>query len=101
MGSVSVPSGYGAALKSPQREHWLAAIAKELEGLIALNTWELVPHSSLPAGANVMRCHFVFDLKRTRDGAVEKFKARREPDCAVRRPTQTRAASTGGTTQPL
>ena len=76
MGTVTVPQGFHAMLKSPHRLHWLAAIAKELKGLIALGTWTLVLRSSIPADANVIRCHFVFALKRNFDGTVEKFKAR-------------------------
>ena len=32
--------------------------------------------SSLPKGANVMRCHMVFTVKRLADGSIEKFKCR-------------------------
>ena len=51
-------------------------MAKELDGLVKQNTWELVPLSSLPAGANIMNCHFVYTVKRRQDGSIEKFKAR-------------------------
>ena len=30
----------------------------------------------LPVGSNVMRCHYVFDLKPRPDGSIDKFKAR-------------------------
>ena len=50
--------------------------AKELEGLIRLDTWDIVPIASIPKGANIMNCHFVFALKRRADGSIEKFKAR-------------------------
>ena len=49
---------------------------KELAGLIRLVTWTVVPLSSLPPHANLMRCHYVFTVKRQRDGSLEKFKAR-------------------------
>ena len=51
-------------------------INKELSGLIALDTWDLVPIASIPAAANIMHCHFVFAIKRKADGSIDKFKAR-------------------------
>ena len=63
-------------MSSPQVEQWREAINKELSGLIALNTWDLVPIASIPAAANIMHCHFVFAIKRKADGSIDKFKAR-------------------------
>jgi hypothetical protein len=63
-------------MRSPQRDYWREAIAKELAGLLALETWEMVPASSMPPGANLMHCHYVFAVKRKADGSIEKFKAR-------------------------
>ena len=42
--------------------------------------------SDLPKGANVMRCHFVFTVKRLADGSVEKFKARLVCDGNTQKP---------------
>ena len=56
--------------------YWREAIDKELSGLVALHTWDLVPATSMPPRSNLMHCHFVFDVKRKRDGSVDKFKAR-------------------------
>jgi len=63
-------------MSSPQAEQWREAINKELSGLVALDTWELVPITSIPATANVMHCHLVFAIKRKADGSIDKFKAR-------------------------
>ena len=76
MGSIEVPKGYRSALASPQASYWRDAIAKELAGLVGLHTWTLVKISSLPPGANIMGCHFIFTVKRLSDGSIEKFKAR-------------------------
>mmetsp|Transcript_26722 Transcript_26722/g.40195 ORF Transcript_26722/g.40195 Transcript_26722/m.40195 type:complete len:496 (+) Transcript_26722:168-1655(+) len=35
-----------------------------------------MPRSRLPPGANLMRCHMVFTVKRLADGSIEKFKCR-------------------------
>jgi len=79
-GDVPIPKGYEAALKSANAPEWQAAIAKELKGLLDLGVWELIPRSSLPKGANVMRNHWVFAVKRNADGTIAKFKARMVAD---------------------
>ena len=76
LGNLEVPKSYRHALRSPQSDYWRAAIAKELAGLITLNTWDMVLASSMPPGANLMNCHYVFTVKRKKDGSIEKFKAR-------------------------
>ena len=76
MGQVGVPSSYRAAMNSEHASYWIAAIEKELQGLVSLNVWELVPAADMPSGANLMNCHFVFAVKRNSDGSIEKFKAR-------------------------
>ena len=76
-GALRVPKSYRQAMSGPQAEQWReAVVAKELTGLVALKTWDLVPLISVPAGANVMHCHFVFAIKRKADGSIDKFKAR-------------------------
>jgi hypothetical protein len=76
MGDLVVPRSYPQAMNSPHASYWKDAIAKELAGLVQLNTWEVVHISSMPRGANLMNCHFVFAVKRKADGSIEKFKAR-------------------------
>ena len=48
MGDLTVPKGYRQAMTSPQSSYWREAIAKEIRGLLQLDTWEYVLHSSLP-----------------------------------------------------
>ena len=76
LGDIPIPKGYKQAITGPWAEYWQEAIVKELAGLVALRTWDLVLCSSMPAGSNTMHCHFVFDVKRKSNRAVEKFKAR-------------------------
>ena len=76
MGELSVPKSYRHAMRSAQADYWREAIAKELGGLVALHTWDLKLASEMPAGANLMNCHYVFTVKRKADGSIEKFKAR-------------------------
>ena len=76
LGDVPIPKGYKAAVTGQWSEYWKEAITKELAGLVALRTWDMVPTSTMPPGSNTMHCHFVFDVKRKSNRAVEKFKAR-------------------------
>ena len=76
LGDVSIPRSYSQALASKLKEYWQAAITKELDGLLALKTWDDMLLDDLPSGANLMFCHFVFTVKRLRNGSIEKFKAR-------------------------
>ena len=76
MGEVVIPKSYRQAISGPHASYWSAAITKELEGLEALRTWTVIQSSTVPAGANIMNCHFVFDVKRNQLGEIEKFKAR-------------------------
>ena len=75
-GDVKVPQGYKNATTCELASYWIAAIHLELQGLLANKTWTYVPLSQLPRGINIMRCHYVFAVKRNPDGSIEKFKAR-------------------------
>jgi hypothetical protein len=76
LGEIPIPRGYKQATTGPWAEYWINAITKELAGLVALRTWDVVLSSTMPYGANTMHCHYVFDVKRKSDRTVEKFKAR-------------------------
>ena len=76
MGDLIVPKSYKQAMASPHSAYWRDAINSELTGLVALNTWEVIPRSQMPAGANLLNCHFIFAVKRREDGSLDKFKAR-------------------------
>jgi hypothetical protein len=76
MGDIAIPRGWKQAMSSKLADYWREAISKELNGLVALNTWTMVLASTMPPGSNLMNCHYVFDVKRRKDGTIEKFKAR-------------------------
>ena len=76
LGDVSIPRSYSQALASKHATYWREAIAKEIGGLLKLETWEPILAGDLPSGANIMFCHYVFTVKRLRNGSIEKFKAR-------------------------
>ena len=76
MGDISIPKGYRAATLSEHAAYWMDAVDREVSGLVENDTWEVVLLTSVPSGSNIMRCHYVFTVKRNADGTVEKFKAR-------------------------
>lgn len=76
MGDFRILRGYRQALESPESSHWREVIVKELEGLMANAMWIVIPESDLSRGANLMRCHMVFTVKRLTDGSIEKLKCR-------------------------
>ena len=76
LGDCRIPRGYKAALSSPQREYWEESIGAEWTGLLSRDTLDFIKRSEVPSGSNIMRCHYVFDLKPRPDGSIEKFKAR-------------------------
>ena len=51
-------------------------MTRELDGLIAARTWDTMRQQDIPAGCNLMNCHFIYDLKRNVDGSIAKFKSR-------------------------
>ena len=75
-GDVRIPQGYTRAMASPHAAYWRDAVDKEWQGILANDTLEFVPRSSMPAGSNLMNSHYVFDCKPTASGSIEKFKSR-------------------------
>ena len=61
------------ALKMKDAPKWKEAIVKELQALIDMNTWELVP---LPKGRKAVGCRMVLKRKFNADGTIDKYKAR-------------------------
>ena len=61
------------AMTLPQWPQWLAAMEEEMCHIKELGTWELVLR---PAEGNVVRCKWVYKLKRDEKGQVSRYKAR-------------------------
>ena len=76
LGDVPVPRGYAQAMKSEHASYWREAVAKEIQGLLANDTFQFVLTADVPRNANIMGSHIVFALKRLKDGSIDKFKAR-------------------------
>ena len=67
---VSIPSNVQDALADPK---WRKAMNEEMEALQKNATWELIP---LPKGMKPIRCRWVFTVKLTPDGSIDRYKAR-------------------------
>jgi hypothetical protein len=59
--------------ESKQDPKWHEAMMEELRALEKNRTWDLV---KLPAGKKVVSCKWVFTVKQTPEGKVERYKAR-------------------------
>ncbi|KAJ3668810.1 hypothetical protein LUZ61_022792 [Rhynchospora tenuis] len=68
--SVTLPKCWQVAKKDPK---WKAAMQEELGALDKNKTWELV---SLPPGKKAVGCRWVFAVKQTPEGKVDRYKAR-------------------------
>jgi hypothetical protein len=69
---IITPIRYKDVLNSLQKQDWLRAMDREIEGLTSANTWELVP---LTQADNVITGKWVFKIKY-KNGQLLKYKAR-------------------------
>ena len=66
------PATYKQATMSPQAAYWKAAMEKEYDSLMENHTWTLVPP---PPGRNIIQCKWVYRIKYTSTGTIDKYKA--------------------------
>ena len=71
--STSDPCNYKEAMKSADADKWSEAAKAKYFTLSGNHTWELV---DLPPGAKAIGCGWVFKVKCTTSGSVERYKAR-------------------------
>lgn len=72
--TILVPRNWEEAMDDPvHRPYWQEAIGTEVSKLQALDTWEVV---DLPPGKKPVGCRFVFALKYTPTGLIDRYKAR-------------------------
>ena len=67
------PQSYKQALRRSDAQLWQQAAKLEMDNHISNGTWELV---DLPPGAKCISSGWVFRVKRTADGSIERYKAR-------------------------
>lgn len=69
---LDVPVSYDEAINSKERVLWLEAINEELEAHHTNNTWSFVNNEN----QRTITSKWVFNIKKTHDGQVERYKAR-------------------------
>ena len=67
------PRTLAEALKRPDADKWVAAALAEIEAHIQNGTWEL---TQLPPGKRAIGSRWVFKIKRTPEGLIDKYKRR-------------------------
>jgi transposase InsO family protein len=67
------PQTYKEAIESDQSAEWRKAMESEIASLKANDTWEIV---DLPKGAKAIPCRWVYRVKETQTGEIERYKAR-------------------------
>lgn len=67
------PATFQEARESAQSKEWMAAAQTEYDSLASSKTWELV---ELPPDRRPVGCKWVFKVKITPDGSVDRFKGR-------------------------
>ena len=73
------PKTYQEALNSKDAQKWKAAMKAEYDGVVARQTWIVVPRASLPLNTNIIRVKWVYKIKTDETGAIAKYKARITP----------------------
>ena len=72
--AIPTPQSYTEAITDPvYGAYWKDAIQQELTKLQSLNTWE---YTELPPGKKAIGCKWVFKVKYTPTGLVDRYKAR-------------------------
>ncbi|KAH9123078.1 hypothetical protein AeMF1_005852, partial [Aphanomyces euteiches] len=71
--SVPIPRSFQEAMASNEKDHWEAAIRKELDSIKANGTWKYV---QAPEDRKPLKTTWVFRVKEKSDGTIERFKAR-------------------------
>ena len=73
---IVTPNSFSQAMKSKEKERWIASMNTEHTDLMKHDTWEVLPRSSVPAGRKVAKSKWVYKVKLNRDGSIERFKSR-------------------------
>jgi Reverse transcriptase (RNA-dependent DNA polymerase) len=68
--SNSTPCEWRKAMQDPK---WKYVMFEDMRALIKNDTWDMIPR---PSGKNTVRCKWVYSIKHTPEGKVDRFKAR-------------------------
>ena len=68
-----MPTTFKSAMESSDAMKWKEACNSEYDSLRKIDTWDIVP---LPKGRKAIGSRWVFRVKETQDGEIERYKAR-------------------------
>ena len=68
-----LPKSFESAMESSDASKWMEACESEYRSLMKNETWELVP---LPPGRKAISSKWIWKVKETIDGFIERYKAR-------------------------
>jgi len=71
--SVNVPDTYSEAIHSENSHNWKEAMNDEIRALNENETWQL---QEMPENKKALDCKWVYKIKETPDGTIERYKAR-------------------------
>ena len=74
--SVSLPDEprtYHEAIGSPEADHWREAMDDEINSLVMMKTWEIVPR---PEDRDTVESKWVYKVKYNANGEIARYKAR-------------------------
>jgi hypothetical protein len=71
--SVKIPETYAEAMSCADSAYWKQAVSEELTKLQALDTWS---YTELPPGKKLIGFTWVFTVKYTLTGLIDRYKAR-------------------------
>jgi len=74
LSNFTEPGDY-AMCKAPDYQEWLESMIKEIKELETMGCWKIVKLTSLPPGAKLINCRWVYKLK-FRVGTYERHRAR-------------------------
>ncbi|CAD7001033.1 unnamed protein product, partial [Ceratitis capitata] len=70
---VDIPNTVDEAMSSEYADEWRKVMREEYQALLDNETWNLV---DLPENENVIKCKWVFAVKKNKAGEINRFKAR-------------------------
>jgi hypothetical protein len=75
-GNVFEPSTYKEAMSSSDKTEWQESITKEVDTLLANDTFEVIDKSQVPKGRRIIKSKWVFKVKRDSQGNFLSRKTR-------------------------
>ena len=73
---ITTPNTYEQAINGRHAERWKQSMIKEITDLTKHGTWDLVSRSKVPKSHRITKSKWVYKIKLTSQGTIERFKSR-------------------------